>query len=320
MAPLALLFPGQGAQETGMGRDLAAGYASARRVFQTANERLDLELDRLCFEGPDEVLARSDIAQPAILTVSVAALRALEEEASGLPPVAASAGLSLGEYTALVAAGALAFPDAVEVVRRRGTYTQEACDANPGTMYSILGLEDAAIEDACARAREQTAGGVWPANYNCPGQLVISGEEQAVETAATICREMGARRAIQLDVAGAFHTELMQPAAEKLGPVLRETEFRNPRHTVVANVTGRPVTDPDEIRRRLIEQITGPVRWSSSMEWLVEQGVEEFCEVGPGRVLCGLLRRIDRSRTRINLRNAQAVAGFVSNRQQGENP
>lgn len=319
MAAIGLLFPGQGAQKPGMGGDLAEGCEPVRRVFQIANERLGLELDRICFEGPDERLARSDVAQPAILTVSVASLRALEEQAgTAMPPVAGSAGLSLGEYTALVAAGALAFEDAVEVVRHRGIYMQEACDANPGTMCSILGLEDEQVEESCARAREEVGEGVWPANYNCPGQLVISGREKAVEEAARLCAELGARRTIRLNVAGAFHTELMRSAAEKLAPVLDETEFHEPSHPVVANVTGCPVKGPDEIRRRLIEQVHSPVRWRSCMEWFLGQDVERFYEVGPGSVLRGLLRRIDRSAACAAVSDASQVADVASDWQKGD--
>lgn len=291
----ALLCPGQGAQTVGMGRDLAETYPAAGRVFREANEALGVELDRLCFEGPIEELSRSDVSQPAIVTVSVAALRAMAE-ATGKPvPVGAAAGLSLGEYTALVAAGVLEFTDAVRLVRRRGTFMQEACETNPGAMYSVIGLEDAQVEEACARVRETTGGRVWPANYNSPGQLVISGETEAAEAAADLCTEAGARRAIRLNVAGAFHTEMMQPAADRLRPLLHAVPMRSPRCAVVANVTARPVDEPDEIRDLLERQVTNPVRWTDSMRWLAAQGCRECYEVGPGRVLQGLLKRTDRA-------------------------
>ncbi len=311
MNGIGLLFPGQGAQTVGMGQDLAEHYASARAVFDQANEALDLELDRLCFEGPLEELSRSDVAQPAILTVSIAALRAMQEEAgASLDPVA-TAGLSLGEYSALVAAGAVDFRTAVRLVRTRGLAMQKACEANPGTMYSIIGLEDNPVEQACESAREQTGGGVWPANYNCPGQLVISGEDEPARVAADLCTAMGARRAIRLNVAGAFHTELMQPAAERMAAELRAASINAPSCPVVANVTGSPVADADEIRRLLVAQIVSPVRWVDCMNWFIAQGAERYYEVGPGRVLQGLLRRIDPSRTCSPINAAQDVRTYA---------
>ncbi len=295
-APLiALLCPGQGAQTPGMGRDLADACPAAAQVFRDANDRLGIELDRLCFEGPAEELSASDVAQPAILTVTVAAFRALAHEARALPPVAACAGLSLGEYSALVMAAALDFADAVALVRVRGRHMQEACEANPGTMCSVIGLEDPVVEDACAQAAEETGCGVWPANYNCPGQLVISGRTEGVRRAAEICRERGARRAVDLNVAGPFHTPLMALAAEKLAPELARVDVRPPRWPVVANVTAGPVDDPEQIRALLLEQVTSPVRWAESMRWIAGRGVSTCYELGPGRVLQGLLKRIDPS-------------------------
>jgi [acyl-carrier-protein] S-malonyltransferase len=292
---IALLCPGQGAQSPGMGRDLAHACPAAARVFSAANERLNIELDRLCFEGPADELASSDVAQPAILTVSVAAFRALEHEAGRFPPVAACAGLSLGEYSALVMAGALDFADAVALVRERGRHMQEACEANPGTMCSVIGLEDSIVEDACAQATEETGAGVWPANYNCPGQLVVSGQVQGVRRAAEICRERGARRAVHLNVAGPFHTPLMALAAERLAPELARIDIRCPRWPVVANVTASPADQPQQIRALLLQQVTSPVRWTDSMHWVARQGVSACYELGPGRVLQGLLKRIDPS-------------------------
>ncbi len=286
----ALLFPGQGAQAVGMGRDLADEFEAAERTFEEANEALGFDVAALCFDGPLEQLSRSDVAQPAILATSVAALRSMEEAAGEPMDFGAAAGLSLGEYTALVAAGALDFQEAIRLVRHRGAFMQEACELTSGGMCSIIGMDDADVEAACRRVREQ-GGRVWPANYNSPGQLVISGEEGAVDEAAEICSDMGARRAIKLNVAGAFHTELMASAAEKLAPLLAEARFSTPTCAVVANVTGRPVGGPDEIRDLLVRQVTGAVRWSASMTWLAENGGRTFLEVGPGRVLQGLLRR-----------------------------
>ncbi len=295
MPQTALIFPGQGAQALGMGRDLYEAYPAARETFDQASEAIGLDLAAACFEGPIERLCASDVAQPAILTVSIAALRAMARQAGGEPAMQATAGLSLGEYSALVAAGALEFADAVRLVRKRGLYMQQACEANPGTMYSILGLEDEAVEQACEEARRKSAGGVWPANYNCPGQLVISGDEEATAVAAALCSERGARRAVQLNVAGAFHTPLMQQAAEKLAPELEATQFRAPSVPVVANVSGRPVEGPDEVRGLLLRQVVRPVRWADCMRWMLARGITSYAEVGPGQVLQGLLRRIDAS-------------------------
>ena len=291
MKAMGLLFPGQGAQVVGMGRDLAEGSAAARQVFDAAERATGVDIAAPCFDGPLETLSRSDVAQPAILTVSIAALRALAEAAGAPLHPAAGGGLSLGEYSALVAADAISFADAVRLVLRRGRYMQEACDARPGAMHSVIGLDDARVEQACARAREETGAGVWPANYNSPGQLVISGEEPAAEAAARACAAMGARRTIRLQVAGAFHTPMMQPAADRLAADLDTVEIRSPRWPVVANVTARAVAGPDEIRDLLVRQVTSPVRWTACMHWLLERGMRDFYEIGPGRVLQGLLKR-----------------------------
>jgi [acyl-carrier-protein] S-malonyltransferase len=306
------LFPGQGTQAVGMGRDLAEAYPMARHTFDEANRELDMELDRLCFEGPAEALSRSDVAQPAILTASVAALRAMAAAAGGMPEPEATAGLSLGEYTALVAAGALDFGQAVRLVQMRGRFMQEACEAHPGAMCSIIGLQDKQVEEACERARGATGKPVWPANYNCPGQLVISGEREAVEAAGRICTEMGARRAMPLNVAGAFHTELMHAAAEKLSPLLAQVELRAPAFPVVANVTGGPVQDPEEIRQLLSRQVTSPVRWTDCMRWFIGRGVSHCFEIGPGRVLQGLLKRTDPSCTCLSVGTADDVRTYAT--------
>jgi len=199
--------------------------------------------------------------------------------------------LSLGEYTALVAAGALDLRQAVRLVHHRGRFMQEACETNPGTMFSIIALEDAQVDDACRRARQQTGGAVWPANYNSPGQVVISGQRKATAAAAELCSGMGARKVVELKVAGAFHTPLMQPAADKLTPMIEALELDAPAFPIVANVTGRPTSDPDEMRRLLIRQVTEPVRWVDCQRALAALGVERCYEVGPGRVLRGLLKR-----------------------------
>jgi [acyl-carrier-protein] S-malonyltransferase len=312
MNKTAILFPGQGAQAVGMGRDLAEASPAARAVFDEANDAVGMALDKLCFDGPIEELSRSDVAQPAILAMSIAALRAYEE-ASGAPVGAAvAAGLSLGEYTALVAAGALPLRDAVRLVRARGTFMQEACEANPGVMYSIIGLDDAVVEEACRQASEETGDGAWPANYNSPGQLVISGQTAATARAAELCKEAGARRALQLQVAGAFHTPLMQAAADKLAAELAATDIAVPDCPVVANVTGEPVDGADDIRRLLTAQVTSPVRWTSCMSWCLGRGIAEFAEFGPGRVLSGLLRRIDRNAVCTTINSVESLAKATS--------
>ncbi len=293
MSQTVLLFAGQGAQEVGMGVDVAQEYPAARKVFEQASNVTDVDWMDVCSNGPDERLARTDICQPAILTVSIALLRALETELDQPIQPIAGAGLSLGEYSALVAAGALDFADAVKLTRARGRYMQEACDANPGTMYSIIGMDDDQVEDACQHIRGE-GGEVWPANYNSPGQVVISGGLEATREAADLCEERGARRAIQLNVAGAFHSPLMQPAADKLLKKLTDTTFSEPDYPVVANVTGQPVDSIGTIQDLLGQQVTSPVRWCDSMQWCAEAGAQQFVEVGPGRVLRGLLRRIDR--------------------------
>lgn len=293
MDTFAVLFPGQGAQEVGMGRNIAEASPAARATLDLAAEESGLPLDRICFEGPIETLSRSDVAQPAILAVSIAALQAMEEDLGEPLHPAGAAGLSLGEYTALVAAGGIGLREALRAVRHRGLYMQEACEANPGTMYSIIGLDDETVERTCTRVR-QDGGHVWPANYNSPGQVVISGEHTAAAAAAKRCEEAGARRAIQLKVAGAFHCPLMQPAADRLSPLIRDIELRRPKVTVVHNVTGAPAQSTEEIRQLLVRQVTEPVRWVACQRRLIDLGIRRFYEVGPGRVLTGLLRRTDR--------------------------
>ncbi len=288
-----LLFPGQGAQKVGMGRDVVEEYSAAAKAFDTASEASGLDLRHVCFQGPAEELERTDLCQPAILTVSIALMWAIEQDAGERVKAPAAAGLSLGEYSALVAARAIQFADAVRLVCRRARFMQEACEANPGAMYSIIGLEDGKVEEACDQVRH-AGGQVWPANYNNPGQLVISGEKEAAARAAGQCKEMGARKAIELKVAGAFHCPLMQAAADRLAAELAQVEFREPAFPVVANATAGPATTLPATRELLARQMTSPVRWSQSMDWCVRQGHRQYVEVGPGRALKGMLKRIDR--------------------------
>jgi [acyl-carrier-protein] S-malonyltransferase len=296
---LALLFPGQGSQEVGMGRDVATASPAARAVFDAADAALSLPLSRLCFEGPEEELRRTEIQQPAILATSVALLRALEERG----PVAAAcvAGHSLGEYTALVAAGALDFEDALRLVHARGRFMQEAVPEGRGAMAAVMGCGPEVVAEACQRAAAQTGRVVSPANYNGPAQTVISGDAAAVEVACARAREAGAKRTIPLDVSAPFHCALMAPAAEKLALELSRVRFAAPSAPVVANVTAAPCSDPAELPRLLERQVTAPVRFTEMIERMARDGVDRVLEIGPGRVLSGLVSRIDRGIARAAL-------------------
>jgi len=291
MSKTAFLFAGQGAQAVGMGRDFAEAFRSAAELYQEAGRVLGWDVARLCFEGPREELERTSRCQPAILATSLAILAAMRE--SGAPEVeacGAAAGLSLGEYTALVMAGALQVPDALRLVQKRGEFMEQACARNPGAMASVLGLEDGIVEAICAQVREREM--VVAANYNCPGQVVISGTRRGVEQAAELARQRGARRVVWLQVSGAFHSPLMAPAAGQLEEELERTPIAPCRIPVISNVTAAPVTSPQEIRSVLARQLRAPVRWSQSMSRLVDDGYRRFVEVGPGKVLSGLMRRI----------------------------
>lgn len=306
---MALLFPGQGAQIVGMGKDLHAASPAAKRVFEEADEVLGFDLARACFEGPAETLERTDVCQPAILVMSVAALAAARERLGHPIPAKAAAGLSLGEYTALVAAEALAFADAVRLVRLRGQAMQEACDARPSTMATILGAERAQVEEACRRGSEH--GVCVVANLLGPGQVAISGETKAIEAACAAAKELGAKRAIPLKVAGAFHSPLMAPAAARLREALARVEVRDPRIDVVANVTGRPVRTSAEVRDALGRQVEAPVLWEDSMRHLLGSGFHTFYEVGPGKVLAGIVRKLDPNARAVNVDSAAAVAALT---------
>lgn len=289
MPQRAWLFPGQGAQVVGMGRDLVEAAPAARQVFDAAAAVLGFDLAQTCFAGPEDTLGRTDISQPAILVMSLAALAALRERGR-LPEAQAAAGLSLGEYTALVAAGALALEDGIRLVRKRGEYMQMACDLKPSGMATVLGLDRAQAEAACAAGR--AAGIIVAANLLGPGQIALSGETAAIAAACAKAKELGARRAIPLKVAGAFHSPLMAPAADKLRAELQRTPIATPRIPVVSNVTGGFVTDPAAIRDTLGRQLTSPVLWEDSMRFLGAQGFGAFLEIGPGRVLSGLAAKI----------------------------
>lgn len=275
-----------------MGKDFAEASPAAARIFAEAADVLGWDVTNVCFEGPQAELDRTAISQPAILTTSMAIIAAMKE--AGLPDVdacTAAAGLSLGEYSALVMAGAIAFRDALDLVQKRGQFMEDACHINPGTMVSILGLEDGIVEAVCAQARETDM--VVAANFNCPGQVVISGTRAGVERAAELAKERGAKRALPLAVSGAFHSPLMAPAAERLEEKLVKTPINQCRMRVIANVTADSVSEPDEIRNVLARQVMSPVRWHQSVAGLIEAIDARFVEVGPGRVLTGLMRRIN---------------------------
>ena len=289
-----LLFPGQGAQFVGMGKELCEEFEAARRTFGRASEVLGRDIADICFNGPEHMLKRTDICQPAILTTSIAALNAVRDACDDEFSPAVCAGLSLGEYSAHVAAGAIGLEEAVTLTAARGSYMQQACEINPGTMYSVMGLEAGEVENICRELREE-GGSVWPANYNSPTQLVISGEESAAAEAARLCGEKGARRTIQLKVAGPFHTPLMAPAAERLRDKLADVDRRPGRPAVIPNVSATPDKTAEEIKDSLAAQVTRPVKWVQSIEWCREENISRFLEIGPGKVLTGLLRRIDRS-------------------------
>ena len=299
---LAFLFPGQGAQKVGMGRALAAAHPEARAVFEAADRALGYPLSELCWNGPAEELKKSMHTQPALLVHGVAAWRLLD--AAGLKP-SWTAGHSLGEYTAAVAAGAIAFEDAVRLVRRRGELMYEAGLERPGAMAAILGLDAATVESVCAQA-EQEGGVVRAANLNAPGQVVISGEIPAVERASALAREQGAKRAIRLEVSGAFHSPLMGAAAAGLTEALSAVALRDADCPIIANVSAAPVRSSDEIRAALERQLLGAVRWEESMRRLIAEGAT-FVELGTGTVLRGLLRTIDREATCWNVDDPESL-------------
>jgi len=304
MAKAALLFPGQGAQFVGMGRDFCEASPAARETFEQANAALGFRLSDICFNGDAERLNDTSICQPAILVMSIAVLRAVREKmGDGALLWEAAAGLSLGEYTALVAAGALDFVDAVRLVHKRGSFMQAAAVERPGSMASVIGLSDDVVEAVCAQARAK--GVVVAANLNCPGQVVISGEKAAVEAACALAQEKGARMAVPLKVSGAFHSPLMQPAQVKLAAELDATKFATAKIPVVSNVSGEYMREPDDVRSALKRQVTSAVLWHRSIQRLIADGFDAFYEVGPGKVLTGLMKRIDKTKRAVNINTTQ---------------
>ncbi|HEY42219.1 MAG TPA: ACP S-malonyltransferase [Dehalococcoidia bacterium] len=302
---VAHVFPGQGAQAVGMGRDLYDSYPAARAVFEQADDALGFALSSMCFEGPDDELRKTINTQPALVTVSFACLKAAQETGEGLPTPAFVAGHSLGEYTALAAAGVLDFADTVRLARERGRLMYEAGLKQPGTMAAIIGLDEEVLAEVC----QQTDTCI--ANYNCPGQLVISGATAGVEQAVELAKEKGASRAVPLEVSGAFHSPLMQSAVDGMAAILPTISFRDPIMPIIANVTAQPLATGEAVRTELLDQLRNSVQWQRSVEYMLGQGVTKVIEIGPGRVLTGLMRRINRDVETVNIGDAEAVKALA---------
>src|SRR5580700_512353 len=309
---IAFLFPGQGSQAVGMGKELAEKYSVARKAFDEADEALGYKLSQLCFEGPEDQLKLTEITQPAILTASVAAFRVLAEK--GLRP-GFVAGHSLGEYSAHVAAGTISFSDAVRTVRNRGKYMQEAVPVGVGAMAAILGMDLEKVTEVCKDAAESEV--CEPANINSAEQIVISGNKSAVERAAKLASERGAKRAVLLQVSAPFHCSLMKPAQDRLAVDLSAITFQKPAVPVVCNVDAESIIDGERARDALVRQVTGAVKWEQSIRDLIGQGVQIFVEVGPGKVLCGLMRQIDRSKTVLNVGDEASLVKAVEGMRAG---
>jgi len=301
---IAFLFPGQGSQHAGMGKDLAENFPVARQVFEEANDALGVDLASLCFNGPEEDLKLTANTQPAILTTSIAALRVLETETGIAPNYAA--GHSLGEYSALVCAGALNFADAVRIVRQRGTFMQEAVPVGTGAMAAILGLDQETLERVCQDAARGQV--VSPANFNSAGQVVIAGNTEAVDRAMSIAKENGAKRALPLPVSAPFHCSLMVPAGERLADVLAGIKVGDMTVPVITNVEATPNQDASRVCQLLVDQVSAPVRWEDTIACMIELGVERYIEIGPGKVLAGLVKRMAKESTIQNVQNVSDIS------------
>lgn len=309
MKHVAFVFPGQGSQYVGMGREFAENFQSAASVFETSRAVLQVDIPEICFNGPEEMLVRTEITQPAILTVSLAAFAVLSE--MGIHP-SFVAGHSLGEYSALTAAGTFTLPDALKVVARRGKLMAEAVPEGKGSMAAVMGLESETVKEVCFSV--SPSGDVAPANFNCPGQIVISGTKEAVEAAAAALKEKGAKRVLPLSVSGPFHSRLMDSVRGELEDFLDTISLVKPRYSFVPNTTASQMEDIEEIKRSLIEQVKSPVLWQQSVEYLIARGANIFVEVGPGRVLSGLIKKVDKSVHVLNVedcRTLEEAVGFL---------
>ena len=306
MPKIACIFPGQGAQYPGMGKELAQNYKEAMNIFDLASERLGIDMKKLCFEGDEEELKKTENTQPSILTVSIALLEVLKLK--GIEPQIA-AGLSLGEYSALVASKAISFTDAVALVKKRGKYMQEAVPAGEGTMAAIMGIERESVMECLKMA--SSYGVVEAANFNCPGQVVIAGHTRAVEKACSILKERGARKAIMLPVSAPFHSSLLKPAGEKLAAELENVNISDNELPVVSNVNAQVIMNKYEIKRCLIEQVSSSVLWEDSIRRMIDMGVDTFIEVGPGRTLSAFVKKIDKSLYVHNVENIETMENTI---------
>jgi len=307
---VAYLFAGQGAQYVGMGKDLYEAFPESKAIFDKANKILGFSISQLCFAGPQEELTKTQNCQPAILTMSVAAYEAFKATPnSELRTPNYTAGLSLGEYSALVASEALSFEDAVYLVRRRGEFMEEEARKIPGKMLSVIGLDIQKIKELCHRANTEIA------NLNCPGQIVVSGQAKEIEAAGVLAKELGAKMAITLDVSGAFHSSLMKEAGIRLSRELEKVKIKTPSIPIVSNVEAKPVTSPSEIKDNLVKQVSSSVLWEDSMRFLLSQGTTQFFEFGPGKVLKGLMRRIDAHAVVTNIEKKEDVRGVADETQ-----
>jgi len=307
MGKTAFIFPGQGAQYIGMGKEIASEYKAAADIFEQASEALGIDMKKMIFEGDDETLMITENTQPAIVTASVACLVPLMER--GIKPDF-TAGLSLGEYSAHVASGTIDFKTAVSLVRKRGKYMQEAVPLGVGTMAAIIGLSKEDVVECCRQASD--AGIVEPANFNCPGQISIAGEVKAVEKAIELCKSKGAKRAVQLAVSAPFHCSLLKPAGEKLMAELENVDFSDFKTPLVANVTADVVKSPEDIKDLLARQVSSPVLWEDSVRFMLAQGVDTFIEIGPGKVLSGFIRKIDKEARSLNVEDLASLEKTLS--------
>jgi len=305
---VAYVFPGQGSQGAGMGRDLYHHFNSAKAIFEQVDQALGFPLSLLCFEGPEDELRQTINAQPAIVTVSLACLKAIDEAGDNpvLPPPAFVAGHSLGEYTALAAAGVLDFTTTVCLARERGRLMHEAGLQFPGSMVAVIGLDEDSLAEVCGQT------GTRIANVNCPGQLVISGAKENLTKAADLAKAKGAHRTIALVVSGAFHTPLMQPAVDGMSEIIDALSFHDPGIPIIANTTAKPLTTAEKVKAELLRQLCNGIDWQRSIEYMIREGVSTFIEIGPGKVLSGLIKRIDKNVNTLNIGDAEAIRSLAN--------